>query len=338
MVVHLDSSRINLVPLFVDTEGVKIILGFLLLLTYANAQVPAQPSQLDIYMRQMYPQNLTPQQQLQMATISPQDRLRLLQTVNMGNNQYAIQFVPQSGPHMGQTMWASQSAQNPLFNFFTAMGTMTKFPDRAERMEARAPITAYRSPDPEEYTPPARSALDTMNAATDKLKAIKNPKPTECLDCITDPLPTLTAGPISGKGNIKTSATGQMKEDLNADIKCSYFGDVISGIRLTFAATLEAKIVNNKVVAFKYVATEGNKRCVIDLANFPQKKIGNTTNVVLEHANKTTFVSMYPNNKSPDRKNPSVHFGISFYSRLCPQMSEKWFMQIEADPKTGTCR
>lgn len=328
----------------VDTEAVKYTLGLVLLFSiYATAQVtaavPAASSpQLDIYMRQMYPQNLTPQQQLQMATISPQDRLRLLQTVNMGNNQYAMQFVPQSGPNMGQTMWASQSMQSPLFNFFTAMGAATKFPDRAERMEAREPIRAFRSPDPEERVAPARSAVDAMNAATNKLQAIKKPKTAECLDCITDPLPTLKAGPVSGKGTIKTSATGQMKEDMSADIKCNYTGDIISGIRLTFAATLEAKIVHNKVVSFKYVATEGNKRCVIDLANFPQKKIGNTTNVVLEHANKNTFVSIYPNNKSPDRKNPSVQFGISFYNKVCPQMSQKWFMQIEADPKTGTCR
>lgn len=330
----------------------KYILTLVLFLSvYVTAQVPtfiptatplpaqAQPTQMDIYMRQTYPQYLTPQQQqLQMATISPQDRLRLMQTVNMGNNQYAMQFVPQSGPHMGQTMWASQSAQNPLFNFFTAMGTMTKFPDRAERMEAREPISAYVSPDPEERSTPERSAVETMNTATNKLQTIKKPKTAECLDCITDPLPTLTAGPIKGTGTIKTSATGAIKEDLNADIKCSYTGDVISGIRLSFAATVEAKIVNNKVVSFKYVATEGNKRCEINLANFPQKKIGNTTNVILEHANKNTFVSIYPNNKSPDRKNPSVQFGINFYSKVCPQMSDKWFMQIEADPKTGTCR
>lgn len=328
----------------------KIILGLALFFAvYATAQVPtftptvatvpvAPSPQLDIYMRQMYPQNLTPQQQLQMATISPQDRLRLLQTVNMGNQSYAMQFVPQSGPNMGQTMWASQSMQNPLFNFFTEMGTATKFPDRAERMEAREPVTAYRSPDPEERTPPARSAVDTMNAATDKLKAIKNPKPTECLDCITDPLPTLTAGPISGKGTIKTSATGQMKEDLNADIKCSYSGDVIDGIRLSFAATVEVKIEHNKVQSFKYVATEGGKRCVVDLASFRQKQIGKTTNVILEHSNKKSFVAIYPNNKSPDRKNPSVQIGVNFFHEVCPQMSEKWFMQIEADPKTGTCR
>ncbi len=322
----------------------KIILGLVLFFAvYAAAQVPtavpAAPSpQLDIYMRQMYPQNLTPQQQLQMATISPQDRLRLLQTVNMGNNQYAMQFVPQTGPNMGQTMWASQSMQSPLFNFFTAMGAATKFPDRAERMEAREPITAFRSPDPEEHVAPARSAVDAMNAATNKLQAIKKPKTAECLDCITDPLPTLKAGPISGKGTIKTSATGQMKEDLNADIKCSYSGDVIDGIRLSFAATLEAKIVNNKVVSFKYVAIEGNKRCVADLANYPQKQIGKTTNVILQHPNQKTFVAIYPNNKSPDRKNPSVQFGLNFFHDACPQMSQKWFMQIEADPKTGTCR
>jgi len=340
-----------LAPFSVDKGAVKYIIGFILLFSvFASAQAPtfvptattfpapAQSTQMDIYMRQMYPQYITPQQQLQMATVSPQDRLRLMQTVNMGSNNYAMQFVPQSGPYMGQTMWASQSAQSPLFNFFSAMGAMTKSPERAERMQAREPVKVYVSPDPEERATPARSAVETMNTATDKLQAIKKPKTAECLDCITDPLPTLTAGPISGKGTIKTSAAGQMKEDLNADIKCSYGGDVISGIRLSFAATLEAKIVHNKVVSFKYVATEGHKRCVIDLAHFPQKKIGNTTNVVLEHANKTTFVSMYPNNKSPDRKNPSVQFGINFYHKVCPQMSEKWFMQIEADPKTGTCR
>lgn len=331
-------------PLFVDNEAVKYILGYVLLFSfYAQAQaptfVPTQPTPMDIYMRQMYPQYITPQQQqLQMATISPQDRLRLMQTVNMGNNNYAVQFVPQSGPHMGQTMWANQSAQSPLFNFFTALGAMTKFPERADRIEAREPIRAYVSPDPEERTTPARSAVETMNTATNKLKTIKNPKPADCLDCITDPLPTAKAGPIKGTGTIKTSAVGGIKEDLNAEIKCSYTGDVISGIRLSFAATVEAKIVNNKVISFKYVATEGSKRCEINLANFPQKKVGNTTNVVLEHANKNTFVSIYPNNKSPDRTNPSVQIGINFYSKVCPHMSDKWFMQIEADPKTGTCR
>lgn len=316
-------------------------MGLLFISIAATAQVPApaQPSpQLDLYMRQMYAQNLA-QQQLQTATINPADRLKLLQTINMGHQQYAMQFVPQSGPNMGQTMWASQNMQSPLFNFFSAMGAMTKFPDRAERMEAREPVTVFRSPDQEERQEPARTALDTMNAATTKLQNAKNPnKPTECLECITDPLPTLTAGPISGNGTIKTSASGQMKEDLNADIKCSYGGDITDGIRLTFAATVEVKIVHNKVTSFKYVATEGKKSCVVDLANYPQKQIGNTTNVILRHANQKSFVAIYPNNKSPDRKNPSVSIGVSFFHDVCPQMNEKLFMQIEADPKTGTCR
>ncbi|MES2801064.1 MAG: hypothetical protein V4654_01105 [Bdellovibrionota bacterium] len=323
----------------------KYIFGFVLFISIAaTAQVPApvQPTpQLDIYLRQMYAQNLAQQQQqqLQTATINPGDRLRVLQTINMGNQQYVVQFVPQSGPNMGQTMWASQNMQSPLFNFFNAMGTTTKFPDRAKRMEAREPITAFRSPAPEERAEPARSAIDTMNAATEKLNDIKNPqKIADCLECITDPVPTLTAGPISGKGTIKTSASGQMKEDLNADIKCSYGGEVAGGIRVTFAATVEVKITNNKVTSFKYVATDGKKSCVVDLANYPQKKIGNTTNVILEHANKKTFVAIYPKNSSPDRKNPSVSIGVSFYPDVCPQMNEKYFMQIEADPKTGTCR
>lgn len=336
MDISLDRSRIDLLLLSVDRVAVKYTLGLVLFFSfYATAQVSPQ---LDLYMRQMYAQNLTPPQQLQMATISPQDRLRLMQAVNMGNQQYAMQFVPQSGPYMGQTMWASQNMQNPLFNFFTAMGTMTRSPDRAERMEARESITAYRSPDPEERVPPERVAVDTMNTATNRLQAIKNPRTADCLDCITDTAPILTAGPISGKGTIKTSATGQMKEDLNADIKCSYGGDITDGIRLTFAATVETKIEHNKVVSFKYVATEGSKRCIVDLANYPQKKIGNTTNIILQHANQKSFVSIYPNNKSPDRKNPSVQIGMNFFSEVCPQMNEKLFMQIEADPKTGTCR
>ena len=314
----------------------------LLISLKAFSQVQPSP-QLDLYMKQMYAQQLAQQQQqqlqLQTATISPQDRLRILQSVNMGNNQYAMQFVPQSGPDMGQTMWSSTSTQNPLFNFFTAMGTMTKFPDRAERMEAREPIKAYRSPDPDERKEPSREALETMNTATNKLRDIKNPnKPAECFDCITDPNPTLTAAAISGNGTIKTSATGQIKEDLNADIKCSYGGEVIDGLRLSFAATVEAKIEHNKVVSFKYTATEGKKSCVVDLAAYPQKKIGNTTNIILEHANKKTFVAIYPNNKSPNRKNPSVQFGVSNFHEVCPQMNQKYFMQIEADPKTGTCR
>lgn len=309
----------------------------------------AQPSpELDLYMRQMYAQQLAQQQmiqkqqmqiQLQTATISPQDRLRLLQTVNMGNQQYAMQFVPQSGPYMGQTMWASQSQQSPLFNFFSSLGTMTKFPDRAERMQAREPVTVYQSPDPEERRPPSREALQTMTTATEKLSTIKNPnKPAECLECMTDPKPTLTAATISGKGTIKTSATGQIKEDLNADIKCSYGGEVIDGLRLSFAATVEAKIVNNKVISFKYTATEGKKSCVVDLAAFPQKQVGNTTNISLQNANNKTYVAIYPNNKSPDRKNPSVKFTVNNFHEICPQMNRKHYMQIEADPKTGTCR
>lgn len=323
-----------------------IIYLSLFISVYATVQTavattpPIQPSpQLDLYMRQMYAQNLARQQQLQTATINPADRLRIMQAVNMGNNQYAMQVMPQSGPNMGQAMWTSYNPQSSLMNFFTAMGTMTKFPDRAERMEVREPITAYRSPDPEESRPPARAAVDSMNAATNRLQAIKNPQPsTGCLDCITDPLPTLTAGAIAGKGTIRTSATGQIKEDLNADIKCSYGGDVTDGIRLTFAQTVEVKIEHNKVKSFKYVATEGNKRCVVELANYPQKQIGNTTNIILQHANQKSFVSIYPNNKSPDRKNPSVQIGVNFFHEVCPQMNEKLFMQIEADPKTGTCR
>ncbi|AZZ37173.1 hypothetical protein CIK05_10360 [Bdellovibrio sp. qaytius] len=316
----------------------------LILLISVKAFSQAQPSpQLDLYMRQMYAQQLAQQQQqqLQTATINPADRLRILQAVNMGNQQYAMQFVPQSGPNMGQTMWSSYNAnaQNPLFNFFSAMNTMTKFPDRAERMEAREPIQAFRSPDPEERREPSREALNTMNQATSKLNDIKNPqKVAECLECKTEAQPTLLAGAVSGKGTIKTSASGQMKEDLNADIKCSFGGDVTDGIRLTFAATLEAKIEHNKVVSFKYATQDGKKSCVVDLASYPQKQIGNTSNVILQHPNQKTFVAIYPNNKSPDRKNPSVSIGVSNFQDVCPQMNQKLFMQIEADPKTGTCR
>ncbi len=324
-----------------DTETVRNLICLIVLISVkAFSQVQPNP-QLDIYMRQMYAQELARQQQLQTATISPQDRLRMLQAVNMGNQQYAVQFVPQSGPNMGQTMWGSYNpnATNPLFNFFNAMGAMTKFPDKADRMEARESFLAYRSPDPEERTEPAREALASMNAATNKLKDMKNPnKPVECHECITDPQPTLTAGPTSGKGTIKTSASGQIKEDLNADIKCSYAGEVIDGIRLTFKATLEAKIEHNKVISFKYTAEDGKKSCVFDLAKYPQKKIGNTTNVSLQHPNGKTFIAIYPNNKSPDRKNPSVSFGINNFHEVCPQMNQRLFMQIEADPKTGTCR
>lgn len=305
------------------------------------AQAPAttmtQSQLMEIQMRQMYPQYLTPQQQMQLAQIPPAQRLQILQSYNMGNNQY-VQFTPQSGPMMGQTMWAMNNTQTPLFNFFTAMGAMTRSLGQASFMEAREPVTAYRSPDPEESRPPERSALDTMNQATAKLKDMKNPnKATACLDCITDPEPGLKAGPISGVGTIKTSAVGGKKEDLNADIKCSFGGDVVDGIRLTFKAELELKIEHNKVLAFKYIAYDGKKSCTVDLATFPQRKVGNTTNVALNHSNGKTYAAIYPSNKT-DPKNPPVHVGVNNFQDLCPQMNPKLFMQIEADPKTGTCR
>lgn len=323
----------------------RSIAGLILFLSIlAGAQTPvATPilqsqAQMDMMMRQMYPQYLTPQQQLQLAQVPPAQRLQVLQAIHMGNNQYAMQFTPQSGPMMGQTMWAMNNAQSPLFNFFSSLGSMTKSPERAEYMEAREPVTAYRSPDPSENREPSRAAVETMNQAATKLNDMKNPqKATACLDCITDPQPTLTAGPISGVGTIKTSATGQRKEDLNADIKCSFGGDIIDGIRLTFKATLELKIEHNKVLAFKYITYDGKKSCTVDLANFPQRQIGQTTNVGLNHKNGKTYVSIYPNNKT-DRKNPAVSVGVNGFQDLCPQMNPKLFMQIEADPKTGTCR
>lgn len=330
----------------VDRFNVRFIASFILFFSaFAVAQTPVattmtlqQQAQMDMMMRQMYPQYLTPQQQLQLAQVPPGQRLQVLQAINMGNNQYAMQFTPQSGPQMGQSMWAMNNTQSPLFNFFSSLGSITKSMDRVEYMEAREPVTAYRSPDPSENREPSQAALDTMNQATSKLKDMKNPqKATECLDCITDPLPTLTAGPISGVGTVKTSAVGGRKEDLNADVKCSFGGEVIDGIRLTFKQTLEMKIEHNKVISFKLVAQDGKKTCVIDLANFPQKQIGNTTNVGLNHKNGKTYVAIYPNNKT-DRKNPAVSVGVNNFQDLCPQMNPKLFMQIEADPKTGTCR
>lgn len=292
---------------------------------------------MEMYMRQMYPQYLTPQQQVQLAQMPPAQRLQVLQAINMGNNQYAMQFVPQSGPMMGQTMWAMNNTQSPLFNFFNSLGSMTKSPERAEYMEAREPVEVYRSPDPSENSEPSRAALDTMNQATNKLRDMKNPqKVTECAECMTDPNPTATAGPISGAGTVKTSAVGGKKEDLNADIKCSFAGEVIDGIRLTFKAELELKIEHNKVLAFKYITHDGKKSCIVDLATFPQRKIGNTTNIGLNHSNGKTYASIYPNNKS-NPKNPSVSVGVNEFQDLCPQMNPKLFMQIEADPKTGTC-
>lgn len=315
----------------------------LFLSTFAVAQTPVtaptvqSQAQMDMMMRQMYPQYLTPQQQLQLAQVPQGQRLQVLQAINMGNNQYAMQFSPQSGPMMGQTMWAMNNAQSPLFNFFSSLGSMTKSPERAEYMEAREPVSAYHSPDPSENRESSRAALDTMNQATTKLKDMKNPqKATECLDCITDPQPTLTAGPMSGVGTIKTSAVGGRKEDLNADIKCSFGGNVVDGIRLTFKATLELKIEHNKVLAFKYITHDGKKTCTVDLATFPQRQIGNTTNVGLNHKNGKTYVAIYPNNKT-DHKNPAVSVGVNNFKDLCPQMNPKLFMQIEADPKTGTC-
>lgn len=107
-----------------DTEPVRNLICLILVISVkAFSQVQPNP-ELDIYMRQMYAQELARQQQLQTVTISPQDRLRMLQAVNMGNQQYAVQFIPQSGPNMGQTMWGSYNpnATNPLFNFFNALG------------------------------------------------------------------------------------------------------------------------------------------------------------------------------------------------------------------------
>lgn len=319
----------------------KILKCLIFLLSVkAFAQVPISP-ELDLYIRQMYAQQLAQQQQLQMVNISPQDRLRLLQAVNMGNQQYAVQFVPQSGPNMGQAFWGAYNpaAANPLFNFFNNFGRMVTSPEKAERIEVRESFSAYRSPDPVENTDPAREALRTMSVASDKLKVIKNPlKVVECQDCLNDPQPKLNSGSLAGKGNIKTSATGQIKEDLSADIKCSFEGDAAGGLRVTFKATLEAKIEHNKVKSFKYVAYDGKKSCVFDLSQYTQKQVGNTTNISLQHPNKKVFVAIYPNTRSPDRKNPSVNFGINNFQEVCPQMNPNVFMQIEADPKTGQCR
>lgn len=321
----------------VDKDRVRILTGVVLFL---SMQVLAQVSatQMDIFMRQQYTGHITPQEQLQLAQVPPGQRLQVLQAIRMNNNQYAMQFVPQSGPMMGQTMWAMNDMRSPLFNFFSSLGAMTKSADRVEYMEAREPVTAYRSPDPSEHRDANRTAVDTMTQATNKLKDMKNPQKADCLDCITDPNPQLTAGPISGKGTIKTRANGQIREDINADIKCSYGGDVTDGIRLTFAADLEIKVEHNKVTHLKYVLKDGKKTCVADLTQFKQKQVGNTTNIVLQHPNGKTFVAVGANNKFPDRKNPSINVSVNFFESFCPQMNPKLFMQIEADPKTGTCR
>lgn len=297
------------------------------------------PAAMDAFMRQQYTGYITPQEQLQLAQVPPAQRLQVLQAIRMNNNQYAMQFVPQSGPNMGQTMWAMNDMRSPLFNFFSSLGSMTKSPDRAEYMEAREPVTAYRSPDASENREPSRAAVDTMNQTTAKLRDMKDSqRTTECLNCITDPNPQFTASAISGKGTIKTSANGQIREDINADIKCSYGGDVTDGIRLTFAADLEVKVEHNKVTHLKYILKDGSKTCVADLSRFTQRPVGNTTNIVLFHPNNKTFVTVGANNKSPDRKNPSIHVSVNFFQSFCPQMNPKLFMQIEADPKTGTCR
>jgi hypothetical protein len=323
---------------------VRSIAGLLLFLSFnANAQfVPSglsQTQQMDMLMRQQYTNYLTPQQQVQLAQMPPAQRLQVLQSINLGNNRYAMQFVPQTGTNMGQTMWAMQTQQNPLFNFFTALGAATKNPAEASYMEARREFTGYTSPDPSERRDPSEAAIDTMARATTKVSEMKDPvKPAViCNDCLTDPQPKLTAPAISGKGTIKTSGNGQISEDLNADVKCSYGGDVIDGIRLTFRTDLELKVEHNQVKHLKYTMYDGSKTCVADLTKFTQKKVGNTTNVVLRHPNNETFVVVGADNKT-DRKNPTVNVSVNQFAKFCPQMNPKMFMQIAADPKTGTCR
>lgn len=318
----------------------KLAAGLLLLIAnLVFAQVsPQQNMQMNTLMHQMYPQYLTPQQQLQLAQIPPNQRMQLMQSIYMGNNQYAMQFMPQTGPMMGQSLWAVNNSQNSLFNFFTSLGSITKSFQSAEYIEARESIAAYHSPDPSESRTAPEAAIEVMNKANTKLKVMKNiEKSTECLDCITDPNPTFTAGPISGVGSVKTSGVGGPKEDLNADIKCSTEGEVIDGGRITFKASLELKIEHNKVKAFKYTAFDGKKTCTLDLTTFPQKQIGDTTNIGLNHKNGESFVVIYPANKL-DKKNPILNIGASNYQDFCPQINPNLFMQIEANPKTGKCK
>lgn len=321
----------------------KFIVGLLLLISaplYAQQITP----EMDAMMRQQYTNYLTPQQQVQLAQTPPAQRMQVLEAMKLNNNTYAIKFIPQSGPMMGQTMWTqyNPNTQSSMFSFLTALGAVTKSAGSADFMETREPISAYRSPDPEETTAPADAAIATMDRANGKLKDMKNPqKPAECQECITDPAPTLTAPPISGKGTIRTSNNGQTNADLNADIKCSYGGEIIEGKRLTFKTELEVKVEHNKVTHLKYVMHDGNKTCVADLNTFKQRTVSlgskPTTNVVLFHPNNETFVVVGTNSKS-DPKNPSVTVSVNQFRKFCPQMNDKVFMQIEANPKTGTCR
>ena len=83
-------------------------------------------------MRQQYMGYITPQEQFQLAQVPPAQRLQVLQTIRMNNTQYAMQFMPQSGPMMGQSMWAMHDTRNSIFNFISSLGAMTKSPERAE--------------------------------------------------------------------------------------------------------------------------------------------------------------------------------------------------------------
>lgn len=322
----------------------KIVAGLVLFFSLnINAQFVAsglpQAQQMDMLMRQQYTHYLTPQQQVQLAQMPPAQRLQVLQSINLGNNRYGVQFVPQTGTYMGQTMWAMHTQQNPLFNFFTALGAATRDPSQAYSMEARREFTGYVSPDPSERRDPPGAAIDTVVRGSARLAEMKDPgRPSViCNDCLTDPPPKLTAAAISGKGTIKTSGNGQINEDLNADIKCSYGGEVIDGKRLTFATDLELKMEHNQVKHLKYTMRDGKNICVADLTKFTQVKIGQTTNVVLRHPNKTTFVVVGADNTT-DRKNPTINVSVSQFAEFCPKMNQRYFMQIAADPKTGTCR
>lgn len=315
----------------------KTVFGLLLLF---SIRIFAQISpQMDAIMRQQYTHYLVPQNQIQTAQIQAGQKLQVFETIKLPNGTYAVKVVPQTGPYMGSSMWAQYNSKDPLFAFLTGVGAKTTVPDKAMSMIPSKNVTLYRSPDPAENPDPSSAAMMMVDRATTKLKEVKNPNSiADCVECRTaDPEPLLTAPAMAGKGSIKTSGNGKMKEDLNADITCSSSGDVIDGKRLTFAATLELKMEHNQVKHLKYVLKDGNKTCVADLTNFQQKPVGNTTNVVLWNRQfPDSFVVVGADNKT-DRQNPTINVSLNQFAKYCPQMNPRYFMQIAANPKTGVC-
>ena len=263
------------------------------------------------------------------------------------------------GDLANELVWVHYSPKSPSLKLYNAEGAGTNSPVAARDASTTRSVPAMRDPaSPSVAAPPV---LPVPPTATVGGEAARTPTPEPsveesvpgtvikanrdlgrlngrnqpCAECATAAqAPSATGAAQTLQRGIQVSERPDGK--LDARVKCDHKGNYGS-----HTGKFEVIIENNRVTHLD--AQIGNGRCRIHSNEFKQVEMPHNNIVLKNAAGCTVTLANYNSNKPGMKDKPTLNFGVVQIGdgpceQICGDFMSSAFWQVEADPRTQSCK